>query len=374
MPRNIFAPIEGGDRVPLPKEERELLDQILKGYIERRQGALRHTEKTVRAQLGIIYNFLKFVGRAPWECTESDFERWCDNLYDSRKPGKRVAASTQRKYQSAIQQFYQYMVDNMFFSNEIHSRFGIRVKQIVTDENKIPHINPHEKEKERSSFTREEIAVFFDAINCAIKEAKRFSGKDFHPLRRDKVFFFTMYAMGLRIGEGCNLNLDSFRPNPRMPEFGNFGLAIIKGKGSRGSGPKIREIPIIHPSLPGLLEWYIQSVRPCFLKGHNPNECALFLSNQGNRVSGAGMTARFHECIAHANLESRGFVPHCLRHTFTTHMSEMGMSLEFSRLNLGHVYGETTQRYTHLGDEYVRDESERASTFLLNNLLKDKGG
>ncbi len=371
MPYKIIVPIEGGNRIPLPEEKRELLEKIIDGFVTRHRGALRHTESTVRNQLSIIHNFLKFVGRAPWECTESDFENWCDNLFDART-GKRLAASSQRKYQSTIQQFYHYMIENIHFSHEIRERFGIVVRQIVTPENKIPHVNP--QEKERPPFTREEIDQFFAGIDREILEAQSFRHKDFHVLRRDKVFFFTQYAVGLRIGECCRLNIDSFKPNPRMPEFGNYGFVSVAGKGSKGSGLKFRTVPVIHPALPNILDWYIQSVRTQYLRKADPNERALFLSDQGNRVSRSGMTARFHRCTDLAGIERRKFVPHCLRHSFATHMAEMGMSLEFSRLSLGHVYGETTQQYTHLGDSFIQEEAENAAKVILDKMLSDKGG
>lgn len=374
MSRKKLILVTDERQLPLTDSERKLLDEIIQGFIDRRSGALRYTEKTIRSDMAVIMDFLSFAGKAPWDCTPNDFDQWCASLYSSRTPGKRLAPESQRKYQTAVQQFFRYFVENVHFANEIRNRFGVRPIQIVTDENKIPHLDENHRENERPALSREQIAMFFDAIDAQIVEAHRFSSKEFRPLQRDKAFFYAVYALGLRISEGCGLNLDSFSPNPNLPQLGPFGFATVKGKGSRGTGPKIRTVPVDHPMLPPILGWYIKEVRPTLLRKADPNDRALFFNERGSRVKVSGMEYRFQKLLGYAGLDGLGFTPHSLRHSYTTHSNEMGMSLEYLRRKLGHVFSATTDGYLNFGDDYIRGEGESAVTSMLDRFTKNEGG
>jgi len=374
MSRKKLILVTDKRQLPLTDPERKLLDEIIKGFIDRRNGALMYTEKTIRSDMAVIMDFLSFAGKAPWDCTPNDFDQWCASLYSSRTPGKRLAPETQRKYQTGVQQFFRYFVENVHFANEIRSRFGVRPTQIVTDENKIPHLDENQRENERPALSREQTAMFFDAIDAQIVEAHRFSSKEFRPLQRDKAFFYAVYALGLRISEGCGLNLDSFSPNPKLPQLGPFGFATVKGKGARGTGPKIRTVPVDHPALPPILGWYIKEVRPTLLRKADPNDRALFFNERGSRVKVSGMEYRFQKLLGYAGLDGLGFTPHSLRHSYTTHSNEMGMSLEYLRRKLGHVFSATTDGYLNFGDDYIRGEGESAVTSMLDRFTKNEGG
>lgn len=374
MSRKKLILVTDGQELPLSVSERKLLDEIIRGFTDRRAGALRYTKKTIRAEMSVIMGFLAFVAKAPWDCTPNDFDRWCESLRSSRNPERRLSPETQRKYQTAVQQFYRYFVENIHFANEVQTRFGVRPVQIVTDENKIPHLDERQRDNERPAMTREQIDMFFNAGDAQINETYRFSSKEFRPIQRDKAYFYAMYTLGLRISECCGLTLDSFQPNPKLPELGPFGFATVKGKGSRGTGPKIRTVPVVHPMLPQILAWYIKEVRPCLLKGDNPNERTLFLNERGVGVKVGAMEYRFQKWLGYAGLEGKGFSPHCLRHSYATHTDEMGMSLEFTRRMMGHAFSATTDGYFNFGDDFIRSEGESAVSSMLDRFDKKEGG
>ena len=167
----------------------------------------------------------------------------------------------------------------------------------------------------RQALTHDEIARFFEGLKFAAEEAGRFRSKDYHPLRRDRMFFFTLYSAGLRISEGLNLNVSSFEPNPAIPAFGNYGFINVWGKGSKGSGPRFRTVPVTHQDFPGMMDWYLNKVRPEFLKQADPNENALFLSERGRRLAISTAESRFHVATQYCNLEEHAYTPHCLRHS-----------------------------------------------------------
>jgi len=353
----------------IPDSDLSLMEDMSNAYEQRRLGSLNHNEKSVRSDAAIIHNFFVFIQKAAWDADEDDFDAWCYDLGHERK----LVTNSQRKYQSAVQMYYRYIANNVKFQAEVMDRYGIRIRQIVTEENKIPHVQERQRTHERPAFTHAQITHFMDTINAQIVEAAQFHSKELLALQRDKVMFYTMYILGLRNSEACNLHMNSFQDNPKIPEFENFGFATIYGKGSKGSGPKIRTVPVDHPDLPPLLAWYIEKIRPIYLKKDqcDPNEQALFITERGSSMKPGSLIYRFKKICEYAGLDNMGFTPHCLRHTFTTHSTEAGRSLEYTRRKLGHEYAATTQGYTHCGDEFVNRELSQCAGSLLDQAMSD---
>lgn len=364
--RTPLALVPTNKSTPLPERDQALLTEMLEGFQTRRLGARRYDRKSVARDLATIGDMLSFTDLPPWRWTEQHFESWCYHLGIERE----VAHSTQRLYQSTIRTFLQYLIDNVKFRNEVRRAYGIDLVQICTPENCIPHVTERELRTERRAMTHEEIETFFKALQTSITEAHRFASKNFRPLQRDKALFFTIYAAGLRVSEALGLTVESFQPNPMIPELGPFGFISVWGKGSRGSGPRYRSVPVDHVGLPPMLTWYLDKVRPFFLANADANETALFLSERGRRLGVSTLEARFQAAIDAAGLDGRHLTPHCLRHSSVTHGSMASMSLEAMRRKHGHTFGATTQGYTHFPDEFVGDEVSRLIDRQLDGALK----
>ncbi|MDD2734549.1 MAG: tyrosine-type recombinase/integrase [Desulfuromonadaceae bacterium] len=357
MDQREYLQVVGADYQPvivrptLAVKDAELLMEIEASYVGRRVGSLRQKESSVRGDLAQVHSLMEFSGKAPWMWAEEDFENWCAVLGMTKK----VAIPTQRKYQSAIRNFLDYIINNVKYKNEIYRRYGYQPVQICHSENCIPHIYDRELTKERQPLSHDQISTFFNNTDELIEAACKFGAKDFRPLQRDKALFFIVYAGGLRASEAIGLNLGSFQPNPNFPEFSDFGYISVWGKGSKGSGPKHRMVPVTHALLPQLLQWYIEHIRPCFLKNADANEQALFLSERGKRMSLSTFEERFQHIINLVGLGGLGFTPHCLRHSSVTHESLI-YSTEAVRIMHGHTFASTTQGYNHIPDEFVRHE------------------
>jgi len=349
----------------LPEIDAELFHDMLDAWQIRRLGSLRHAKKSVSRDILIVFDFVRFSNKAPWTWSEDDFEKWCHELGLIR----RLAVSSQRHYQSVIRNFLRYILENVRFRNEVQRLYGITITQICHRDNCIPHVDEREMSIERRALTYDEIDSFFLTIDEMIDEAKRFGMKDFRPLQRDKALFYTMYIGGLRISETQTLDFDSFRENAKIPEFGKFGFISIWGKGSRGSGPRHRLVPIDHPTLPPTLQWYINYIRPHFMRKADPNEFALFISERGNRICISTIEARFQKILGRANLSGQHLTPHSLRHSSVTHGALL-LSSEAVRRKHGHTYQSTTQGYMHIPDEYVRDEFDKSTRHLLDRVKK----
>ena len=370
--RSIPESHQGATVVPpvfrLPDKDEALFREMLEAYVTRRRGALRHQHKSVDRDTRIILEFLQFSGKAPWYWTEEGFEKWSYEIGVVRT----LAVSSQRHYQGAIRGFLAYLIENVKFRNVVRREYGVDLVQICHPENCIPHISERELTRERPALTHAEINQFFNAYDTAITEAASFKTKDLRPLQRDKAMFYLTYAAGLRASEIIGLNVSSFQPNPNIPELGEYGFISAWGKGSRGSGPKHRMVPVTHLPVAALLAWYIQEIRPLFMDVSDANDQALFFSERGRRIALSTFEARFQHGIALAGLEDRGFTPHCLRHSSVTH-EDLRFSGEMVRRKHGHTYQATTQGYMHHPDEFVNEEITRAIGSQLDALLgKDK--
>jgi integrase/recombinase XerD len=128
------------------------------------------------------------------------------------------------------------------------------------------------------------------------------------------------------------------------------GLAAVVGKGS-----KERLVPVGRAALRSL-EVYLREIRPRLVRGRA--EGALFLSARGRPLSRMGVWKILRRHVRRAGLRKR-ITPHTLRHSFATHLLEGGADLAAVQEMLGHADIATTQIYTHVEREYLRDVHRR---------------
>jgi len=154
---------------------------------------------------------------------------------------------------------------------------------------------------------------------------------------RDKAILETMYASGLRASEVTHLKTENIDPD--------IGLLRIFGKGR-----KERLVPIGSSALAAILK-YEQQGRPKLLKKKNTRE--LFLNHAGAGLSRMGLwlIVRRHALAAGV---AGILTPHVLRHSFATHLLENGADLRALQAMLGHADISTTEIYTHVTRERLR--------------------
>jgi integrase/recombinase XerD len=128
-----------------------------------------------------------------------------------------------------------------------------------------------------------------------------------------------------------------------------------------GKGDRERQVPVGEVAL-GWLRRYIDEVRPAWLAlGAGPigHGGPLFLSVRGDRLDRRRAWEMLVATARSVGLES-GVSPHTLRHSFATHLLEGGADLRIVQELLGHANINTTQLYTHLTGERIRDVYARA--------------
>ncbi len=160
---------------------------------------------------------------------------------------------------------------------------------------------------------------------------------------RDRALLELMYACGLRASEAIGLEL--------LDVDVQEGVLRARGKGS-----KERIVPIGQAALKAL-RIYLERGRPALVKG--APEVHLFVNFRGGQLTRQGLYKIVRRHAATAGLADR-MSPHTLRHTFATHLLAGGCDLRSVQEMLGHADVSTTQLYTHLSSERLKDVYFRA--------------
>lgn len=155
---------------------------------------------------------------------------------------------------------------------------------------------------------------------------------------RDKAMLELLYATGLRVSELLNTELENV----------NFQLGYII---TLGKGSKERIVPIGEVALRWLKD-YMDNARDSFLKGRQTKY--LFLNPSGRRLSRQGFFKIIRQYASKAGIRKR-ISPHTLRHSFATHLLEKGADLRAVQTMLGHSDISTTQIYTHISRERLKE-------------------
>jgi integrase/recombinase XerD len=160
---------------------------------------------------------------------------------------------------------------------------------------------------------------------------------------RDKALLEFAYASGVRVSELTGLRVRDLDIEE--------GLALVTGKGS-----KERLVPVGRAALRALIT-YLREFRPTLLKARD-TEGAIFLNHRGRPLTRMGVWKILRKHVDRAGIEKR-VTPHTLRHSFATHLLEGGADLAAVQEMLGHADISTTQIYTHVDREYLKDVHRR---------------
>ena len=168
------------------------------------------------------------------------------------------------------------------------------------------------------------------------------------PDLRARALVELLYAAGLRVSEALGLDREDLSTD------GGFVRVI-------GKGDKERLVPVGDIALDWLARW-ITEERPALLALHHVTPARggpLFLGDRGGRFARQQAFAAVRSAARRAGLPD-SVSPHTLRHSFATHLLEGGADLRIVQELLGHASISTTQLYTHLTGERVREVYARA--------------
>lgn len=166
---------------------------------------------------------------------------------------------------------------------------------------------------------------------------------------RDLAVLELLYSTGIRVSELVSLNMNRLDFDSRM--------VTVTGKGN-----KDRLVPMGRPAVEALSAYFPQRdilISQRIKRGKKAEREALFLNGRGSRL-----TSRSVERLVRMYSERAGIAlrvtPHALRHSFATHLLEMGADLRSVQELLGHESLSTTQRYTHLNMDHLMEVYDKA--------------
>jgi len=147
---------------------------------------------------------------------------------------------------------------------------------------------------------------------------------------RDRALIELLYASGLRVAEGCGLDVDDLDEARRT-------VRVV------GKGDKERVVPVGETALEALA---------AYLAMRGRRRGPLFVNARGGRLTPRSAHRIVKRLARRAGLSQR-VTPHTLRHSFATHMLGEGADLRLIQELLGHSRLSTTQRYTHVSPEHL---------------------
>lgn len=266
--------------------------------------------RTLDAYRRDLARFISFsVARGVHMAEEVTLSHLREFVYDLRDDG--LAASSIRRMQSALRTY-----------------FGFLTADGVLSENPTEHLeSPKVGRPLPAVLAVDEILALLEAPD----ETK--------PLYwRDRAILEFMYASGARVSEVTQLRITALALDQ--------GACTIFGKGS-----KERIVPVGHPAC-SAIERYLREVRPSLERGEGAG--VVFLNHRGRPLSRMGVFDVVRKAAARAGI-AKPVSPHTLRHSFATHLLEGGADLVAVQEMLGHADISTTQIYTHLDREYLRE-------------------
>jgi integrase/recombinase XerD len=172
---------------------------------------------------------------------------------------------------------------------------------------------------------------------------------------RNRAMLETLYACGLRVSELTNLKLSSL--------YLDIGFIKVIGKNDKERLVPIGEEAVKH------IGFYVEGVRR-HLKIKKDSENVLFLNRRGSKLSRIMVFLVIKELAKLAGIE-KNISPHTFRHSFATHLIEGGADLKAVQDMLGHESITTTEIYTHLDTDYLK---ETVLNFHPRNLEMRRGG
>jgi integrase/recombinase XerD len=290
-----------------------LADLILDflGYLELERGLSRNTLEAYRSDLLQFGEFLSRRGLSALELTPPDLADFVSELAEGRRGRARCAPATLGRKIACLHSFYRHLRREQLIDHD-----PTRELRAPKTPSRLPHV------------------LSRDQVQRLLSQPPGNTPAGL----RDRALLETMYACGLRVSEAIGLRLSDVDLDP--------GLLRARGKGS-----KERLVPVGGKAVDSLRA-YLDLGRPRLVGLRD--ETHLFVNHRGAPLTRQGLYKIVQRHAATAGLD-QGMSPHTLRHTFATHLLAGGCDLRSLQEMLGHADIATTQIYTHLTVERLRD-------------------
>lgn len=301
--------------------EHAALVQAFAEHLAVARGASPHTVAAYRRDTGQFAAFLAETGVAVADAGRDEIEGWLAGLAKSGSVGARSSA---RKL-TAVRQFYAFLMERGWAGSDPTELVPLP---------KMPQTLPK--------------ALSVDDIKKLLASPLGNSPSEV----RLRVMLQLLYATGLRVSELCGLTLDAVAEGE--------GLTLrVTGKGS-----KTRLVPVGEVAS-ATLQAYLKEARPRLKGSHGP---WVFAGPSGKRaLTRVRVFQLLKEAGARVGVE---VAPHHLRHTFATHLLQNDADLRAVQLMLGHSSLNTTQIYTKVAQQRLKDTLDKHHPLMTGGLRK----
>ena len=293
--------------------DHRLADFILDflGYLELERGLSRNTLEAYRSDLLQFGEFLARRDLDPLAVEHGDLTAFVSELAEGRDGRRSVAAATLQRKVACLRSFYRHL----------------RREQLIERDPTAELRGPRRSKRLPKVLSRDEVRHLLEQPRGSAPAALR-----------DRALLETMYACGLRASEAVALELAEL----------DLDAGMLR---ARGKGSKERIVPIGTKAVEALGA-YVERGRPRLVGIRD--ERRLFVNLRGAGLSRQGLYKIVQRHALTAGLQDR-MSPHTLRHTFATHLLAGGCDLRSLQEMLGHADIGTTQIYTHLSTDRLRD-------------------
>lgn len=348
-------------------EAEAVFNAMIEGWQMRQRGGRNLKESSVKNTVSQILQFQVFTNDWPWNWSAADFDEWMTHLVVVNQ----LAPSTIRIYQCAVREFCSYLCSEHYgWVEECLTRFDTHPAQVCHEWNSVAHLQEYEGRSGRRPMSRNEIQLLLDRADGRVEDCIAARRKGALPAYRDATLLKVIYGWGLRINEAVNLDVTDFYANPHTPEFGSFGVLQVRhGKSSAGSAPKRRSVMSLYPWAVDAVRDYVENVWP---QVRSKDSNALWVTERGTRTGTHELRKTFGELRDSLGLEC-ALSPHCLRHSYVTHLIESGVDPVFVQQQVGHVYQSTTAIYTAVSGDFANKMMQQALAKLLPESTTSEG-
>ncbi len=289
-------------------------EQALRGFLDYLKVEKGLARLTVAAYTADVVQFAEFLGQAKRRRTlvsarRQDVRDFLDQLFSHQVDGRSVARTL-----STLRHLYKYLL----------------LDRVITHDPTLNIETPRQWKVLPKSLARDEVEQMLAAPKALSqkKEAQALA-------LRDRAMLEMFYAGALRVSEIASVGLEDLKLDA--------GYVLVRGKGD-----KERIVPLGHAAQDAL-RTYIAQARPALVAGKASP--LIFIGRGGSRLT----RQRIWEIVGEASRAGRHASPHMLRHSCATHMVENGADLRTVQTILGHADISTTQIYTHLALDRLKN-------------------
>ena len=298
---------------------------LVDAYLEHLRVGRNDSPHTLRAYRGDLEDYLRWARRAGVDALHPDYRQL--RRYLAELDAARYEHTTVGRRLSALRSFFDWLVAEGVLEDN-----PAALLQSPKRSKRLPGVvHPEEMERLLSVYGPQ------DAEGRAREQT---------PLDlRNQALLELLYASGARISEACGLGLHD--------------LDLAQGQVRLfGKGAKERIVPV-YPAAVEALRRYLDAGRAALLSPKADAQDAVFLSARGRPLSPDAARGVFKRAVRAAGLPE-DLSPHAMRHSFATDLLEGGADLRSVQELLGHSSLSTTQIYTHLSVERLKEERARA--------------